>query len=165
MKLNIGCGHRRLHGYTGVDVVSREAVDVVAPAHDIPLPDGCADEVLAVHLIEHVYAWEAPTLLAEWFRLLRSGGHLVLELPDAMKCARNLVNGVQGRKPDQLHLWGLYGDDTLRDPLMMHKAGWWFGRLAPVVQGVGFVDVVERETVFHPAGRGVRDFRLEARKP
>lgn len=165
MRLNIGCGNRRLPGYTGVDAVPRDAADLIAPAGAIPLPDGCAVEVLAVHLVEHVFSWEVPALLAEWHRLLKSGGALVLELPDAMKCARNLVNGVQGRKPDQLHMWGLYGDDTLRDPFMMHKAGWWFARLAPVVQAAGFVDVVERETQFHPAGRGVRDFRLEALKP
>lgn len=165
MKLNIGCGHRRLPGYTGVDVVSRGAADIVAPAEAIPLPDGCAEEVLAVHLVEHVFAWDVPALLAEWHRLLMPGGRLVLEMPDVMKCARNLMNGVLGKHPDQLHMWGIFGDDTLRDPWMMHRSGWWFGRLAPVVSAAGFVAIIERETQFHPAGRGLRDFRLEARKP
>lgn len=164
MKLNIGAGNRRLPGYTGTDVVPRPGADIVAPAHAIPLPDGCAEEVLAVHLLEHVYSWEAPDLLREWARLLKPGGLLALEMPDVMKCARNLIEGRTGKKPDQLHMWGLFGDDTLRDPYMMHKAGWWFARLAPVVKACGFVDIVERETQFHPAGRGVRDFRLEARK-
>lgn len=165
MKLNIGCGNRRLPGYTGVDAVQREAADIVAPADAIPLPDGCADEVLAVHLVEHVFEWMVPTLLTEWHRLLKPGGLLVLEMPDTMKCARNLVNGVESKKPGQMHLWGLFGDPTTKDPFMMHRAGWWFARLAPIVKTLGFVDIVERETVFHPAGRGVRDFRLEARKP
>ena len=164
MRLNIGCGNRRLPGYTGVDAIPRPAADIVAPAHEVPLPDGCADEVLAVHLVEHVFAWQVPALFAEWHRLLKPGGHLVLEMPDAMKCARNLIEGRQGKKPDQLSMWGLYGDDTLRDPYMMHKAGWWFDRLRPVVEAAGFIKIVERDTVFHPAGRGVRDFRLEARR-
>jgi SAM-dependent methyltransferase len=164
MRLNVGCGNRRLPGYTGVDAIQRPAADIVAPAHAIPLPDGCASEVLAVHLVEHVFSWEVPQLLAEWRRLLKPGGVLVLEMPDLMKCARNLVEGRAGRKPDQLHMWGIFGDDTLRDPFMMHRSGWWFTRLAPVVVAAGFVDVVERETQFHPAGRGIRDFRLEARK-
>ena len=164
MRLNIGCGNRRLPGYTGVDAIPRPAADIVAPAHEVPLPDGCADEVLAVHLVEHVFAWQVPALFAEWHRLLKPGGHLVLEMPDAMKCARNLIEGRQGKKPDQLSMWGLYGDDTLRDPYMMHKAGWWFDRLRPVVEAAGFIKIVERDTVFHPVGRGVRDFRLEARR-
>lgn len=164
MKLNIGCGNRRLDGYTGIDAVPRPAADIVAPAHAVPLPDGCASEVLAVHVVEHVFAWEVPALLAEWHRLLARDGRLVLEMPDLMKCARNLVEGRTGRKPDQLHLWGIFGDDTLRDPFMMHKSGWWFDRLAPLVREAGFADIVERATVFHPAGRHVRDFRLEARK-
>lgn len=164
MRLNIGCGNRRLPGYTGIDAVERPAADIVAPADAIPLQDGCADEVMAIHLVEHVFSWEVPALLAEWRRLLKPGGMLVLEMPDALKCARNLIEGRQGKKLDQLSMWGLYGDDTLRDPYMMHKAGWWFARLKPVVESAGFTNVVERETVFHPAGRGIRDFRLEARK-
>lgn len=165
MRLNIGCGDRRLPGYVGVDVVPRSAADLLAPAHEILLPNDCADEVLAIHLVEHVFAWEVPALLAEWARLLKPGGLLVLEMPDAMKCARNLVEGrASKKKPDQLHMWGLYGDDTLEDPLMMHKSGWWFDRLSPLVAAAGFRDITEHETKFHPAGRGTRDFRLEAVK-
>lgn len=165
MRLNIGAGKRRLPGYTGIDMVAREGVDIVAPAHAIPLPDGCADEVLAIHLVEHVYPWQVPDLLAEWHRLLRPAGLLVLEMPDLLKACRNLAEGRRiGKHPDQAHIWAIYGDDTLRDPLQMHKAGWWFERLEPVVQAAGFCEIVERETIFHPAGRGVRDFRLEAWK-
>jgi len=165
MKLNIGCGKRRLPGYTGIDAVQRDNVDIVAEAHAIPLSDGCADEVLAVHLVEHVFPWQVPDLLREWHRLLKPGGLLALEMPDLMKACRNLVEDRRiGKHPDQAHMWALYGDDTLKDPFMMHKAGWWFDRLKPVVEAAGFIKTVERETVFHPAGRGVRDFRLEARK-
>ena len=53
MRLNIGCGEKRLPGYTGVDVVARGAADIVAPAQQIPLANNVADEVLAIHLLEH----------------------------------------------------------------------------------------------------------------
>lgn len=165
MKLNVGCGNRRLEGYTGIDVVQRDAVDIVAPADKVPLADGCADEVQAIHLLEHFFEWEVPSVLAEWHRLLRSGGSLVLEMPDIIKCARNLIRGVSENKPGQLTYWGAYGDPTTRDPFMMHKFGWTFKTLKPVVEAAGFVNVAERDTKFHPRGRGVRDFRLEAWKP
>ena len=166
MKLNVGCGHRRLPGYTGIDVVERPSVDLVAPAGKIPLPDGCAEEVMAIHLVEHFYEREVPDLLKEWHRLLQSGGRLVLEMPDLRKAAANLLTDLRiGKHPDQAHMWAIYGDATLRDPYMMHKAGWWYSRLEPVVRQAGFTSIRERVTQFHPAGRDHRDFRLEAVKP
>lgn len=165
MKINVGCGNRRLPGYVGVDAVARPAADHVAPADKLPFADASADEVLAVHVVEHVYEWEVPSLLQEWARVLRPGGALVLELPDLRKAAANLVQGrTLGRHPDQAHLWAIYGDPTTRDPYMIHRSGWWFDRLRPLVEAAGFKDCVERATVFHPVGRHVRDFRLEARR-
>lgn len=166
MRLNIGAGKRRIAGYTGVDAVPREAADIVAPANAIPLPDGCADEVLAVHLVEHILPWEVPGTLAEWGRLLKPGGLLVVELPDVVKCCRNIVAGFTkpGKHPDQLGMWGLYGDNRDEDPWMLHRWGWTFKSLAPLVASAGFTNIVERQTKYHPIGRDVRDFRLEARK-
>lgn len=163
MRVNVGCGKRILDGYVNVDAVARPGVERVCPADQLPFGDGSVREVLAVHVVEHVYAWEVPALLEEWARVLRPGGALVLEMPDVLRAARNLAEGLRiGKHPDQAHMWALYGDDTLRDPWMMHRSGWWFERLRPLVEAAGFRDVVERDTVFHPAGRRVRDFRLEA---
>lgn len=167
MKLNIGCGGRRLPGYTGVDVIQRPAVDIIAPANKIPLPDGSVDEIMSIHCVEHIFPWDLPDTLNEWFRLLKPGGSLVVELPDIIKSCKNLIDGVMkgGKHPNQLSYWAIFGDDRLKDPYMMHKYGYHFGTLAPLVKEAGFVKPVERATVFHPAGRNHRDFRLEARKP
>lgn len=167
MKLNIGCGGRRIPGFTGVDAVKRPAADIVAKADAIPLADGSVDEIMAIHLIEHVHVWEAPDLLREWHRLLKPGGTLVLELPDLHKFCRNILKGVMvgGKHPDQLGMWGAYGDPRQQDPFMAHKWGYTFSTLAPMVQAAGFDRVTEHPTQWHPAGREHRDFRLEARKP
>lgn len=167
MKLNVGAGDRKVPGWVGVDAdSSRECADVVADARSIPLEDGVASELMAIHLIEHFYVWEVPDALNEWRRLLRPGGRLVLELPDLLRSCRNLISGKRsyGRHPDQLSMWGLYGDPTSKNPYMSHKWGWTFDTLAPVVVSVGFEQVVEARTQFHPIGQDVRDFRLEARK-
>jgi hypothetical protein len=164
--LNIGCGGRRIPGYKGVDVVPRPAADIVAPCHQIPLADGTVHEIMAIHLIEHMHPWEVPVALAEWWRLLEPRGRLVLELPDLIKCCQNVISGkmVGGKDPDQLGMWGLYGDPRGLDPFMAHKWGWTFATLAPVVQAAGFGDLKERPTQYHPAGREHRDFRLQAIK-
>jgi len=165
MKINVGCGKKPLAGYENCDIAPRQGVQHVCRADALPFSDGCADEVLAVHLVEHVYAWEVPALLKEWARVLRPGGKLALEMPDILKAARNLLDDRRdGKHPDQMQMWGIYGDDRLQDPLMMHRSGWWFERLRPVVEAAGFRGVVERETQHHPCGRKIRDFRLEAVK-
>lgn len=164
MKINMGAGHKRYPGFTNVDAVARSGIDVIAPAHSVPLPDGCAEEIMAIHLVEHIDHWMLPEALKEWHRLMKPGGLLVLELPDLMKCCRNILDGVKGKHPDSLGMFGLFGDYRLKDPFMMHKFAYTFATLKPLVEDVGFVDVVEKVTQFHGVGRIVRDFRLEAVK-
>ena len=167
MKLNIGAGGRKYEGFTNVDIVARQGVDIVAEMSKIPLPDASAEEIMAIHVVEHVHSWEVPIALKEWNRLMKSGGRLILELPDIIKCCKNLLHGVMlgGKHPHQLSYWGIYGDDRARDPFMQHKYGWTFKTLKPLVSAAGFENIHEAETQFHPCGRNSRDFRLEARKP
>lgn len=165
MRLNIGCGERKLEGYTGVDAADRSAADIKAPADKIPLPDGAADEIIAIHLVEHLYCWDLPAALSEWARLLKKGGLLIIEAPDLMKACRNVVEKRRaGKHEDQATLWALYGDPRRCDPFMSHRWAYTFNSLRPLVEAAGFTDAVEKETQFHPVGRLIRDFRLEARK-
>ena len=89
--LDIGCGSKPWRGlfaphvaeHIGVDRVQSGrnpvAADIVATAYDIPLPDGDADTILFSSVIEHL---ERPVDgLAECFRLLKPGGHLILTAP------------------------------------------------------------------------------------
>lgn len=167
IRLNIGAGGRRYPGWIGVDAVERSGADIVATANKLPFEDGEAEELMAIHLLEHLVPWEVPETLAEWFRVLKPGGRLILEMPDIVKCCQNLIDGVMrgGKHPDQLSYWGIYGDPRLKDVFMLHRFGWAFKTLEPLVQEAGFIKIKEKETEFHPAGRRVRDFRLEAIKP
>jgi hypothetical protein len=67
-----------------VDHVEKEgvlgpAVDVVATAYDIPLPDAEAQTVLLTEVLEHL---ERPgDAVAECFRLLEPGGHIIATTP------------------------------------------------------------------------------------
>lgn len=165
LKLNIGCGDRRLPGYTGIDAVQRKATDIIANAWEIPLPDESATEILAVHIWEHFYLWECPRVITEWRRLLTPGGLLVLELPDLVKCCRNVLEGRVGKThKDQMTMWGLYGDPTTSDPFMTHRWGWSPKTLKEFLIQHGFSSVKETRTQFHRAGADLRDMRLEARK-
>lgn len=168
MKLNVAAGGKKYEGWTNVDAVRRDGIDIVADMVSIPLPDGCADELMCIHGIEHVYPWEVPEVFKEFYRLLASGGSLQLEMPDIVKSCRNVADGLTrggGKHPDQMGLWGIFGDPRLKDPSMCHRYGWTFATLSPLVAAAGFTNIVDRPTQFHPCGRDMRDFRLEATKP
>ncbi|XXF77643.1 class I SAM-dependent methyltransferase [Myxococcaceae bacterium GXIMD 01537] len=65
-----------------------------APAWSIPVPDGYFDAVLSMHFIMHLDEDALRRVLAECARVLRPGGTLVLDFPNALR--RRLV-GFQAR--------------------------------------------------------------------
>lgn len=174
MKLNVCCGRHVLGaGWTNVDaVVSNHPKargrkpEILADMRSIPLPDACADELMCIHGIEHVLPWEADEAVREWGRLLKVGGKLVIECPDLIKCCRNVLSGYQvaGKHPDQMGVWGLYGDDTLRDPFMMHRYAYSPASMARLLERNGFTEIKEESPQWHAAGARMRDMRMVAVK-
>jgi ubiquinone/menaquinone biosynthesis C-methylase UbiE len=170
LRLNIGCGARVLDGWTNCDIQANQNAprppEILCDAKSIPLPDGCATELMAIHVFEHFYRWEVETVLAEWRRLLRPGGVLVLELPNLIKCCENYLAGRMrgGKDPDQLARWGIYGDPRTGDKFMCHPWGYSPEELQSILEANGFRGVIHKPTTFHPAGRKHRDMRIEARK-
>jgi predicted SAM-dependent methyltransferase len=63
MKLNLGCGDKILPGYVNVDVAPSRAgrpPDVLCDLRSLgPFEDASADEVLAVHVVEHFWRWKS----------------------------------------------------------------------------------------------------------
>lgn len=173
MRINFGCGRQVLDGWYNVDAVLSpraprppELLHAIvfekdgAVRNPLPLSAGCADELIAMHVIEHVHAWEAPHLVAEWKRLLMPGGRLVLEMPNIEAAARNLVAGMN----DQMAMWPLYGDHGHRDPFMCHKYGYTPKTIRGLLKDAGFTAIEMRPPQTHGA-RANRDMRVEARKP
>lgn len=70
---------------------SRHPVDTVADARSIPLPDGCAELVYSQECLEHVPWADYPKVLAEWARLVGSGGRLRIEVPDFLAACRQVL--------------------------------------------------------------------------
>lgn len=88
--LNLGCGGDRRPGYVNVDS-RRGGADLVADVGAVPLADGCAREIMALDILQHLNVWQVPAVLAEWFRLLAGGGRLVLRVPNLEALGRRLV--------------------------------------------------------------------------
>lgn len=154
VRLNLGAGARSFEGFLNVDLEGEP--DIRADVRAIPLPDGSVEEAMGIHILEHLPRWEAPVALREWARLLRPGGLLVLELPDLVKCCRNVVEGLL---PDRAGRWGLYGDPTYENELMMHRWGWSPAELKAELLAAGFSSAREYPPQFH---KKYRDMRIEA---
>ena len=160
IKLNIGCGRRVLDGWINVDTKSRgNAPDVDADVRELPFPDNYADEVMAIHLIEHFYIWEVPDVVNEWKRVLKPGGKLVIECPDLEKTIKHMY---EGRHEPQLTMWPLYGDPSHQDPLMCHKWGYNAHSLIMLLKHIGFDNPVVEPAQFHM--KDLRDMRVVAIK-
>lgn len=162
VRLNLGGGRKEFEGWINVDLDERFA-DIVADVRAVPLPDEHADEIAAIHVLEHIERWDAPDTLREWHRLLKHGGKIAIELPELYKCCRMLLNGAD---PDNSKgaLRAIYGDPSAREPRMMHRWCWSEEELKRELETAGFIKIRMVPPVYH-GRRAYRDIRAEAIKP
>ena len=157
MRINCGCGDKYMPGFVNVD--RHGDPDIVSDACPLPFPTDSADELWAIHLFEHLHRKDATPTLTEWFRVLKPGGKLVLEMPSLDKIAALIV---AGEKNLRMTVMGLFGDPREENPDMMHQWAWSNAELLDTLSSVGFRDIIFPDPIFHFK---VRDLRVEARKP
>lgn len=171
LALNLGCGDKILPGYLNVDVAPARGgkpPDVICDIRTLErFPDACADEVLAVHVIEHLWRWEVVEVLREWVRVLKPGGRMILECPNLVSACEAMLqdpaNNAGPGEEGQRTMWVFYGDPAWRDPLMCHRWGYSPQSLAQVMQQAGLANVRQEPAQFKL--REPRDMRLVGEKP
>lgn len=83
-KLELGSGTHPTPGFTHLDInPAAPDVDIVGTAWPLNLPDGTVGEIRAVDVLEHLSYWDTDQILADWFRVLRPGGKIYIQVPDA----------------------------------------------------------------------------------
>lgn len=168
MRIHFGAGKKILPGFFNVDAIQAPdcaALDLVyemrfengALVEPMPLQDGCAEELHAMHVVEHFYRYDVDAVLEEWKRVLQQGGKLVLELPNLEACARNLLAGAR----PQMCMFGIYGDESWKSPYMTHRFGYTPATLSALLAEHGFTKIQVLPPQTHKA-RVNRDMRLEA---
>jgi hypothetical protein len=162
IRLNLGCGHIHMPGFINVDMPSNYASKKPDLEHDLtqPLPfaDGTVAEINAIHIFEHFYRYESDQVLMDWCRVLKPGGKMVLELP----CLEKILDifrycsekGVV--LPENLTLWGLFGDPHHCDPGMCHRWCYSSSELTKMMELNGLTVFQETPLTHQP----VRDMRL-----
>ena len=170
-KLNLGCGDKLIDGYINVDLVTERAgvtPDVNCDIRKLTVFDtDYADEILAVHVIEHFWRWEVEDILAEWVRVLKPNGKLILECPNLISaCEEFLKDPEAGSSPNQKGqktMWVFYGDPRWRDPLMVHRWGYTPKSLATIMNAAGLSQLKQEPAQFKL--REPRDMRITGVKP
>lgn len=151
MRLNLGCGSKKVEGFTGVDI---KHADVVADIRHLPFDDDSADEIMAIHVCEHFPVQEIVSVIKEWLRVLKPGGTMALELPCLDKVLWHFQNG----SPENMTLWALYGDPkTHADGFpAYHKWAWSLEQFKAMLEHAGAKDVTEETPHYHQPSRDMR---------
>ena len=98
--LHVGCGHTRKNettkgfntaGWTELrlDIDASVAPDIIGTMTDMTaVASESVDAIFSSHNIEHLYPHEVPIALAEFLRVLKPDGFLVVTCPDLQEVCR-----------------------------------------------------------------------------
>jgi predicted SAM-dependent methyltransferase len=83
-RVEIGSGSAPTPGYIHVDF-DRNAphIEYYLNSGELPFPSGWAEEILAIHVLEHVHPADLQATLIEWLRVLAPSGVLRVHVPDS----------------------------------------------------------------------------------
>lgn len=93
MKLNLGCGKSYQDGFINIDAFDTTVADKSMSVLSLEFPSNTVDEIRASHIIEHLGYINSTFALAEWFRVLKPQGLLLIETPDIETSFRNYAAG------------------------------------------------------------------------
>lgn len=109
MLINLGSGQRRFTNppWTNIDCQAKWDPDIVADgAHLDMIADGAAEMVVLHHVLEHFDLADRDALLRECWRVLASGGRLIVCVPNMRALVRRWT---LGQITDDIFLTNTYG--------------------------------------------------------
>jgi len=123
------------------------------------VPDASVDAVYSSHNIEHLYPHEVPIALAEFLRVLKPTGFLLLTCPDLQSICRLVVEDkldlpayVSPAGPIAPHdvLYGYRPQLAAGNLFMAHRTGFTLKTLIDTMRAAGFRSMAgqQREDIF-----------------
>ena len=158
VRLHLGCGSRLFDGYINIDGEYMQGTPGIT-IHDLlnpfPLPENCVDEILSVHVIEHVMPDKVPGLIKEWLRILRPGGYVAVEWPDILKMCQYIVQDPtrlysSDKRVRKRGIAGIFGNIVrYQDPVMLHKWGYSADSMSLMFKEAWFTKIIT-DNPHHP---------------
>lgn len=141
VKLNLGCGKNAQLGFVNIDIVKYPGVDIAADISS-DLPDhfdlNSVDEIYAKDVLEHLTRDDVIKALSGWSLILKSGGTITLQFPDARKHCEMLMSGVWDIDRFNYQFFG--GQDG--DPYNEHRVAFDDSNITKFLNAVG-INIVE----------------------
>jgi predicted SAM-dependent methyltransferase len=142
MKLNLGCGNRKIHGFINIDASSECDPDIVCDIRKISEKYSNIELIYACHVLEHFpfkpncfqnITWKQ--VVEDWYKALKIGGVLRIAVPDfESACKRYLQTS---NLDEIIHL--LYGGQKY--DFDFHYNCWDFASLKRDLLEIGFKEV------------------------
>ena len=157
MRLNLGCGKHYKNGYINIDAYDATVADKILSVENLPFHSNTIEAIEANQLIEHLGYTHTFYALAEWFRVLKPDGTLLLETPDIKASMEHYLNGDHTIKKETL-TW-LYGAES---PGMEHRLCFPKILLSNLLKKTGFTGITSSyytKEDHHPV------MRITCRKP
>jgi predicted SAM-dependent methyltransferase len=142
VKLNLGCGDRKIHGFVNIDAREDVNPDVVCDVTNIHKKFSDVDMIYACHVLEHFPTKKSSfqprtwkEVLNSWFTTLKPGGILRLSVPDfKAACEYFLLTGDFNAVCAFFYGGQKYDFD-------FHYHGWTFESLSETLSSLGFIDI------------------------
>lgn len=166
--LNVGCGPLgRAHGFIGfeewqevrLDIDASVLPDVIGTMTDMSaVPSGSIDAIVSSHNIEHLYPHEVPLALAEFVRVLKPDGLVLITCPDLQSVCAQVAKGALASPLYESPagpisaldiLYGHRGAMAAGNLYMAHRCGFTLQVLADTLQACGFAKSVGRARPDH----------------
>jgi len=151
ININLGCGPDPNPDWIGVDAQDFGHNVVASITEILPFPDNHADQVMAIHCIEHIPKDHAPNMCREVLRILKPGGKFLVECPSLEKTLKNFEKyDIRDQAAWPLTFWSLYGPPTvIDDPYQTHQWCYTGAQIESMMYNAGFGHVEELEPNFH----------------
>lgn len=167
IKLNLGAGGIEYPGFLSVDLHDKRAHILMDITKLTDFEDNSVSEIMASHVFEHLNPYHSHDILREWFRVLKPGAKLSMEMPDIEKCCHSFINnkdyyarmGVINVIYGSVNTTNVGGPDNITSP---HLFGWWPESVYNHLVETGYINITfPPEQWPHPGD----NLRVEAYKP
>jgi SAM-dependent methyltransferase len=114
VKIDIGCGKNKKQGFTGIDVIPFDGVDIVCNVgkDSLPFDNDSVDEVHTSHFVEHLTAPERVHFVNEIHRVMKKGAKATIIVPHWGSC--RAYGDLTHQWPPVSEFWFYYLDKDWR---------------------------------------------------
>ena len=136
MKLNLGCGTKKLPGFINIDIRKEVEPDVVADITALThIHNESVDLIYCCHCLEHISFNDIRKVLIRWYDILKPGGILRISVPDIEVIFAHYFYW-RDLKLLRGFLWGEQDNEH-----NFHLSGWDFDTLKEMLEDCFFDDV------------------------